>query len=85
MFHFVAVFSYIFISQVDHLKRDGLEHKVERELVNNSTLSTVTGGPPSPLTKPSAETMNELRSRFGTAGSGGGEKSYQGEGVVETA
>jgi len=42
---------------VDHEKRDGLEHKVERELVNSSTLSS---SPDSPLIHRSTDSASRL-------------------------
>ncbi len=55
---------------VDHLLRDGLEHKVERELVSNAA-------PSDPLISPStpSTTFNELRSRFGGSGKGASSSS----------
>jgi hypothetical protein len=46
-----------YVLQVDHEKRDGLEHKVERELVNSSTLSS---SPDSPLIHRSTDSASRL-------------------------
>lgn len=58
-----------FFCQVDHEKRDGLEHKIERELVNDMRMRTMSQDSAGELIPNPLIVGNELRSR-GTGGGG---------------